>query len=237
MSEHRIAGGAGRVPIRPGLFEVPKGPGAEPYLIGTRCLDCGRSFFPRRARCAVCFSRSVVDGPLSRRGRIESATAVRQAPVEYRGDVPYALGLVRLPEGVLVHAPLTGKDPGGWQLAPRLFFGRGDPRVRGARPLQGRRGWPPDLRRCYRARWAAAGQHRRRAPRQGPPARRHRPRDDRRDREPAPRRGEPSPGSRRAGRPHVQHRDVVGLRACPALRLIGGRGRSSSVPAGARLQI
>jgi len=116
MSEHRIAGGAGRVPIRPGLFEVPEEPGAEPYLIGTRCLDCGRSFFPRRARCAVCFSRSVVDGPLSRRGRIESATAVRQAPVEYRGDVPYALGLVRLPEGVLVHAPLTGKDPGGWQL-------------------------------------------------------------------------------------------------------------------------
>ena len=124
MSEHRIAGGAGRVPIRPGLFEVPKGPGAEPYLIGTRCLDCGRSFFPRRARCAVCFSRSVVDGPLSRRGRIESATAVRQAPVEYRGDVPYALGLVRLPEGVLVHAPLTGKDPGGWQLEDEVELKR-----------------------------------------------------------------------------------------------------------------
>jgi uncharacterized protein len=121
MSGHRVACGGGQIPIRPGLFELPRGSWAEPHLIGTRCLDCGMSFFPKRACCAVCFSRSsVVDGPLSRRGRIESATAVRQAPVEYRGEVPYALGLVRLPEGVLIHAPLTGKDPGAWQLGDEV---------------------------------------------------------------------------------------------------------------------
>jgi uncharacterized OB-fold protein len=58
----------------------------------------------------------VIGVRLSRTGRVESATAVRMAPTEYLGEVPYALGQVRLPEGVLVLAQLTGKDPGSWQV-------------------------------------------------------------------------------------------------------------------------
>lgn len=104
------------VHVRPGLFEVTDDPAGAPCLLGTRCEECGKHFFPRRARCATCFSRRVIGVRLSRTGRVESATAVRMAPTEYLGEVPYALGQVRLPEGVLVLAQLTGKDPGSWQV-------------------------------------------------------------------------------------------------------------------------
>lgn len=114
--ENRPSACGAAVHVRPGLFEVPADAGGAPSLLGTRCQECGKHFFPRRARCGVCFSRRVTDVRLARRGQLQSATAVRMAPTEYRGEVPYALGQVRLPEGVLVLAQLTGKDPGSWRI-------------------------------------------------------------------------------------------------------------------------
>src|SRR5438034_1368021 len=49
-------GRGARVAVKPGYFTVPDDPAEPPRLLGSRCLDCGEHFFPRRAICAKCMS-------------------------------------------------------------------------------------------------------------------------------------------------------------------------------------
>jgi uncharacterized OB-fold protein len=50
---------------------------------------------------------------LSRKGTINTFSVVEMRPPggDYRGDVPYAIGFVSLPEGVRVQTLITGCDP------------------------------------------------------------------------------------------------------------------------------
>lgn len=100
-----------RIPIAPGLFTLPSSEGEEAHLIGSRCNACAEVFFPKRVICAKCFSGDIEEVPLSRRGKVYTFTVVRQAPPQYEGPIPYVLGHVELPEGVLVPAAITGIDP------------------------------------------------------------------------------------------------------------------------------
>lgn len=99
-----------QIPIEKGLFTLPPPP-EKPHLLGIRCKACGEVFFPKRATCSKCFSGEVEEIPLSRRGKVYSHTVVRHPPPEYEGTVPYGLGHVELPEGVLVITLFTQCDP------------------------------------------------------------------------------------------------------------------------------
>ena len=84
--------------------------GAEPALLGSRCTDCGCTFFPPTSgfcRNPGCGGEDVVAVPLSRRGRVWSYTdAQYQPPPPYvpASDPyePFALAAVELPEGLVV---------------------------------------------------------------------------------------------------------------------------------------
>src|SRR2546428_13759788 len=65
-----------RVAVKPGYFTVPDDPTEPPRLLGSRCLDCGEHFFPRRAICAKCMSERTEDVLLGPRGRLFSYTFV-----------------------------------------------------------------------------------------------------------------------------------------------------------------
>jgi len=95
------------VPVRPGLFTE----GESPHLLGSRCRACGAHSFPRADTCPYCSSDGTEAVELSARGRLWAWTAVTTAPPGYRGDVPYGLGVVELPEGVRVVTRLTEADP------------------------------------------------------------------------------------------------------------------------------
>ena len=100
-----------RIPVREGLWDEPSAPGEEPRLIADRCLRCGELFFPKKGNglCTACQSTELEGIPLSPRGRIYSYTVVmRRPPDYYRGEVPYAIGFVELPEGIRVETLLTG---------------------------------------------------------------------------------------------------------------------------------
>ncbi len=82
-------------------------------LIGSECPHCGEIYFPRKAKnlCVHCQKEGLRDIKLSRRGKIDAFTIITQQPGGgyYFGPVPYAIGVVELPEGVYIETPLKAE--------------------------------------------------------------------------------------------------------------------------------
>ncbi len=99
-----------RVMVREGLFTDP-GTGTGTALLGSRCTNCGNVLFPRVDACTYCATEDPDPVDLSARGTLWAWTAVTAPPPGYRGEVPFGVGVVELPEGVRVIARLTESDP------------------------------------------------------------------------------------------------------------------------------
>ena len=101
-----------QVPVRAGLWTTPSSPDEKPQLIGSRCPACGEVYFPKREKgiCIHCQHKGLEDCKLSRRGKIHSFSVIMQQPTQFFvGKVPYAYGIIALPE-VRVLAHFTGCD-------------------------------------------------------------------------------------------------------------------------------
>ena len=99
-----------KIPVRAGLWTEPSSPDEKPQLIGSKCRNCGEFYFPRKEKeiCVRCGHRGMDDCKLSRRGKIYSFSVIMQQPTKYfLGKVPYAFGLIDLPE-VRVRTHITG---------------------------------------------------------------------------------------------------------------------------------
>ena len=91
--------------FQPGLFETAAG---GPWLLGGRCRKCGRTFYPRAARCLDCLAGDLEPERLPRDGTLECFTTVHMP--SSRMPAPYCVGYVRLTEGPRVFAPITATD-------------------------------------------------------------------------------------------------------------------------------
>lgn len=89
------------VPVREDLFDEKDGG----RLHANQCENCGRMFFPKVSFCFDCLAREMSDIILSRRGILYSYAIGRMPSTHFQP--PYAVGLVDLPEGVRVFAPLV----------------------------------------------------------------------------------------------------------------------------------
>lgn len=108
-----------RIPVREGLWADSASTAEKPQLLGSRCLSCEELFFPKKelALCGYCQSGELEEVELSRTGKIYSYTVVSQRPpVYYKGEVPYALGFVELPEGIRIETLFTGCGPDSLQV-------------------------------------------------------------------------------------------------------------------------
>ena len=63
-------------------------------VTGTRCRDCGLSFFPPRADCHQCLSADMEWVDIKGAGRLISYSRLNYAPAGFEADVPYSVGLV-----------------------------------------------------------------------------------------------------------------------------------------------
>lgn len=72
----------------------------EGRLTGIRCGGCGELAIPPKEFCATCQKREWQPVPLAGGGTIVSFTVIRVAPRGRGGEVPYAVGVVKLEEGV-----------------------------------------------------------------------------------------------------------------------------------------
>ncbi len=95
-----------QVSINEKLFKLPP-PGGEPQLMGVKCKSCGELFFPERTKCIKCFSEEMEQISLDQRGKLYSYTIVHHATPGYTGPLPYAVGAVELPGGIVILSPLT----------------------------------------------------------------------------------------------------------------------------------
>lgn len=97
------------VPVKDGIYKIPAD-GQQGYLIGTRCKQCGSTFYPGRNNCVVCYSEEIEKVPLSKRGKLFRYTVIHQ---NYPGSAltpPYIAAQVKMPEQVYVTTELTGID-------------------------------------------------------------------------------------------------------------------------------
>jgi uncharacterized OB-fold protein len=69
-------------------------------LTGIRCGRCGELAIPPKEYCASCHQRDGQPVPLVGTGTVVSYTVIRVAPRGRGGEVPYAVAVVKLEEGV-----------------------------------------------------------------------------------------------------------------------------------------
>jgi len=97
----------GRRPIVPFLRLPEQG---EPYLVGQRCTRCGAVYLGARRACSKCTAEGpFVEVPLSRTGTLWVWSIVHQSMPGV--PVPYAVGVVDLPEGVSIRTNLIDVEP------------------------------------------------------------------------------------------------------------------------------
>jgi uncharacterized OB-fold protein len=83
-------------------------------LIGTKCANCGRVYFPRRSICPECRRSSLgrmEEFKLKDEGVVFTYSVIHEAPAENSRLKPYAIAMVRTDDGVLITGQLVDVDP------------------------------------------------------------------------------------------------------------------------------
>lgn len=99
---------------------------AEGTLLTQKCQDCGKlNMYPRYA-CPFCQSEDLGWAQSPGAGVLHSYTIMRiGAPIGFEDDLPYALGIVKLDEGVQLLGRLLPGEDGTWdhyELDSRVEF-------------------------------------------------------------------------------------------------------------------
>lgn len=71
-------------------------------LMALRCGACGELAIPPRQLCPACHARAWQPMTLDGEGTIASFTVIRVAPRAHTSEVPYAIAVVKLKEGVSI---------------------------------------------------------------------------------------------------------------------------------------
>jgi len=110
-------------PVRPGLVTQISDAEDGTRLLGSRCRACSEVSLGTSAVCLNCGGDALDSTTLHPEGTLWTYTIVRyRPPGDYRGPEPFqpfALGLVELPDGIRVMAPLAG-DPDSFAIGQPL---------------------------------------------------------------------------------------------------------------------
>jgi len=98
-----------RVSLEPSVLRVGK-TREEDVLIGSKCKECGKYFFPQRKRCAYCCEPTTELVELSKEGILSSYSLVAKKAKYSLVEPPYILGEVRIPEGILIYSVINAKS-------------------------------------------------------------------------------------------------------------------------------
>jgi len=82
-------------------------------LVGTKCGNCGKVYFPRRSICPECRRASVGKmGPykLKDEGKVFTYSVIHESPSENSDLKPYAVAMIQTDDGVLITAQLVDVD-------------------------------------------------------------------------------------------------------------------------------
>ncbi len=83
----------------------------EGKVCATKCVKCGKIYFPPVADCGECLSSEVEWVNLAGEAEIETFTHIAVRPLTFSSSNPYVVAIGRLKEGVKVLAWLSGFEP------------------------------------------------------------------------------------------------------------------------------
>ena len=63
-------------------------------IMGTRCRDCGKVFFPPRADCYQCLAGNMEWFEVTGTGKLVTYSRLQFAPIGFGDDLPYAIALL-----------------------------------------------------------------------------------------------------------------------------------------------
>jgi len=92
-------------------------------LIGVRCGECGRMFFPPRSVCPDCHRKSI--GKMEKvrfkgEGEIFSYSVVHDAPSQFEMIKPYVMAMIKLDEGIMIAAQVIDCEPAEVDIGMRV---------------------------------------------------------------------------------------------------------------------
>jgi|TARA_B100001750_G_C15418609_1_gene551724 uncharacterized OB-fold protein len=76
-------------------------------IIGSRCNDCSKLFFPYVRNCKSCNSANIVDEEMSKTGKLLSYTYLFETTNEFSHQIPILFGLIELENGVRLISQIT----------------------------------------------------------------------------------------------------------------------------------
>ena len=104
-----------QVPFKEGMMKLPQSPSDKGHLVGSKCKKCGEQFFIRRGICEKCQGRDLEDIALGNKGKLYAFSVMfYPAPPPYKPPdpfVPFGLGWIELPDGMVLYSLLTENDP------------------------------------------------------------------------------------------------------------------------------
>ena len=85
-----------------------------------KCAACGKIHFPPRLVCSACRGTVFTKTALAPEGEVETFTIIRVPPSGFGAEAPYAVGIIRLDDGVKVTAQIVDVDLAELQIGQRV---------------------------------------------------------------------------------------------------------------------
>ena len=85
-----------------------------------KCTKCGKILYPSRLVCPKCGAREFEKFNLSGKGELVTFTIIRTAPSGFGDLAPYAVGIVKLQEGVSIMGQITDCNPEALKIGDKL---------------------------------------------------------------------------------------------------------------------
>lgn len=87
-----------------------------------KCDACGTVHFPPRLICKACRGTAFSKTTLALDGTVETFTIIRVPPSGFGAETPYAVGIVKLDDGVRVTAQIVDVDLEELQIGQRVHL-------------------------------------------------------------------------------------------------------------------
>jgi hypothetical protein len=79
-------------------------------LEANKCKGCGKINFPPRLICNACHSQDMEETKLADTGKVLTYTIIRVPPHQFVDQAPYAVGIVKLDDGVKITGQIVDCD-------------------------------------------------------------------------------------------------------------------------------
>jgi len=76
-------------------------------IIGSRCKNCDKLFFPYVRNCKSCNSLNIVDEEMPKTGKLISYTYLFETTAQFSNQIPLLIGLIELENGIRIISQIT----------------------------------------------------------------------------------------------------------------------------------